>query len=111
MLSLNECSAKELKRLIGKLIRASMIMLGSIAFLKPLWSTLYSATRGQAILDKACKESLYIWIGIIYCCTDRLSIVKLLVRMPTQIYFTNTSGKAIDTYNFFYWSDMEFLAT
>ena len=60
MLSSYDYSEKELKCLIGKLIRASIIIPGSIAFIKLLWFSLYSTMKGWVKLNQDCKDILYL---------------------------------------------------
>jgi len=83
ILSSKDCSAKELEQLIGKLVRASLIMPRLIAFIKPLWTAFYATKNGLASINQDCIDILLLWIKIIYRCAADLLISKLLLRMPT----------------------------
>ena len=78
-----------------------MIMPGLIAFIKPLWISLYSTAKGRVKLNQDCKDMLLLWINIIHQCIEGLPISKLLIHMPTQVHFTDTSSIAIGVNNLF----------
>jgi len=63
--------------------------------------TLYSAVKGNAILSDICISDLKLWIKIINKSIAGSLIRKLILYLPTIIYFTNSSSRAMRDFNFF----------
>ena len=100
LINSNLCNDKIFEKLIGKLVRVSIIIPGSIIFITSFWHTLYSSKNGLSHLDTNCKFFLRLQIQIIYKSIIGTPIEKLLICLPTLIKFTDTSREAIGTYHF-----------
>jgi len=57
--------SKDLEKLIGRLVRVSIIIPGSSSFLRDLCHAFYNAKNGISHLNNICLEDLRIWIQII----------------------------------------------
>ena len=88
-----------MERLIGKLVRVSLILPGSSCFLKSLRPALHSAVKGRVILEEICIFDLKLWLIIINWAMKGAPISHLILRMPTMIKFTDTSGKGMGSYD------------
>ena len=99
ILIIDKYLAKELEHLIGKLVHLSVIVLGASSFIKPLQSTLYSAKASIAKLDLAYREDLNLQLQLIDQEISDTLIKKLIQHIPISIYFTNTLGFSLGSYN------------
>ena len=74
---------KDLECFIGKIIRFSASVPGSIACLKSLRRALYSSVNNWDELDDNCIFELNLWNDLVLRSMDGVPFVKLLLRMPT----------------------------
>ena len=93
--------AKELERLISKLIRVSIIKPGSNAFIKSLRKALFAAVRGIAILDDTCILDLKLWLDLIDQSIEGTSLLKLIWCLSSIIFFVDASGIGLGRYDLF----------
>ena len=89
MIDHRKSSAKELEKLIGRLIRVLIIISGSSSFLKPLRIAFYSVKNRRAFLNDTCVEDLKLWISIIKKSIEGVPISKLILHLPNRFHFTD----------------------
>ena len=93
-------SVKDLERLISKLVYISMIVLGSSFFLKASHIVFYNTMNGKAIINENYINNLLLQIEFAKRGLISLSILHMVLRILTAIYFTNTSGVSLRKYFF-----------
>jgi len=92
-------SSKALEKMIGCLVRVSIIIPSSSSFLKELRFTFYSVIKGKSTFNQLCIANLKLWIRAIECSIEGTSITKIILRMPTLIFFTDALGAALGGFN------------
>ena len=93
------CFAKDLEYLIGKLVRVSMILLGSECFLKLLRNTLHLAKGGRMLFNEVIILDLKFWVKLIDGGIAGFSMSKIILRMITNKNFTDALGNGIGCHN------------
>ena len=76
-----------------------MIIPGSLAFIMALRQAFYHASDGWAVLNQTCKFDLSLWLEIIDLGTEGVPLEKLLLRLPSDTHFTDTSSKGMGGYH------------
>ena len=93
------CSAKEMERTIGRLVRASIILPGASAYIVHLRRIFWAQKRsGSIVLDKRAREHLAFWCGLLEVAKRGTKIASLVLRMPTRIFFTDAAGAGMGGY-------------
>ena len=93
-------SAKDLEKLFDRLVRVSIVILGSSSFLLYLRHAFYSARNGISNLNTNYMDDLKLWIEIIKKSIEGTPISKLVLLLPNKMHFTDSSGKALVRHHF-----------
>ena len=95
MLRDGKFSPKVLERMIGKMVRSSLIMPGSQAFI-PHFRALLRSCRSQVIvLGEFSKTKLRFWSELFRVAGNGTKIANLVMRVPTIIFFTDAEAKGL----------------
>ena len=92
ILSNGNCTAKELERLMSKLVRTSRIMPGLQCFLKLIRTCFYSSSSGLIKLSHSALDDLRFWLHLLLRARDGVNINTLLLRLPSSSSCTDASG-------------------
>ena len=95
LLTTKQCSAHNLEKLIGRLVRTSLILPGSSAFLSNLYQEFYKNKGQDIILDCETCEDLEFWKRLINKAKAGTNINGLVLHEIDIIIFTDASGTGI----------------
>ena len=86
------CTPKILEKTVGRLGRASLIILGSHAFLVHIRRTMYANQLGKVIqVYKTARGHLKFWLKLLDVAHTGTELDSLVLNMPLRIFLTNTA--------------------
>ena len=93
-----KCSSKDLERLIGKMVRTSMILPGAQAFIVHFRKLRAECRSGTVLIDDTGRTHLNFWLRLFKVAGGGTQIASLLLRMPSLIFFTDACAAGLGGY-------------